>query len=225
MNDKLHPALAEHAMEAELQLERERHRKTWRQLEQVRGLLRMATDRWASWASEIIHTTPEYESELAEIARVRATLSQQPEPAPVNQCDGCQAGVPVDDNGNHRMGKPGGYADLMRCEKARYVSEPAPAQDEREARALFEQMGLIADDEQCIQMLATALATRPAQTEQPEQSGLVSLPLEPTEAMLDAYWQQTGEPTLMRGRVHDRAKRHYSAMVQAALATQGSSKP
>ena len=46
------------------------------------------------------------------------------------------------------------------------VEPPAPAQDEREARALFEQMGLIADDEQCIQMLAAALATRPAQTEQ-----------------------------------------------------------
>lgn len=64
--------------------------------------------------------------------RYHATLSQQAEPVAVNQCDGCQAGVPVDNNGNHRMGKPGGYADLMRCEKARYVSEPAPAQDERE---------------------------------------------------------------------------------------------
>jgi hypothetical protein len=47
------------------------------------------------------------------------------EPSPGNQCDGCQAGVPVDDKGNHRMGSPGGYADLMRCEKGRYVSEPA----------------------------------------------------------------------------------------------------
>jgi len=44
MNDKLHPALAEHAMETELQLERERHRKTWRQLEQMKGLLREAVD-------------------------------------------------------------------------------------------------------------------------------------------------------------------------------------
>lgn len=82
-------------------------------------------------------------------ARIDATLSQQAEPvepAPVNQCDGCQAGVPVDENGNHRMGKPGGYADLMRCEKARYVSEPAPAQDEREA---FEECWAVrgADDE------------------------------------------------------------------------------
>lgn len=31
-----------------------------------------------------------------------------------NQCDGCQAGIPVV-NGSHRMGKPGGYPDIMRC--------------------------------------------------------------------------------------------------------------
>lgn len=31
-----------------------------------------------------------------------------------NQCDGCQAGVPVV-NGAHRMGKPGGYPDTMSC--------------------------------------------------------------------------------------------------------------
>ena len=31
-----------------------------------------------------------------------------------NQCDGCQAGIPVV-NGAHRMGKPGGYPDTMSC--------------------------------------------------------------------------------------------------------------
>ncbi|MBN0509252.1 hypothetical protein JTM45_33070, partial [Pseudomonas aeruginosa] len=31
-----------------------------------------------------------------------------------NQCDGCQAGVPLE-NGKHRMGRPGGYPDLMSC--------------------------------------------------------------------------------------------------------------
>lgn len=31
-----------------------------------------------------------------------------------NQCDGCQAGVPLED-GKHRMGRPGGYPDLMSC--------------------------------------------------------------------------------------------------------------
>lgn len=43
----------------------------------------------------------------------------------INQCDGCQAGIPVDANGNHRMGKAGGYPDLMGCEKGRYLS-PKP---------------------------------------------------------------------------------------------------
>lgn len=31
-----------------------------------------------------------------------------------NQCDGCQAGIPVV-SGAHRMGKPGGYPDTMSC--------------------------------------------------------------------------------------------------------------
>ena len=39
-----------------------------------------------------------------------------------NQCDGCQAGVPVV-NGAHRMGKPGGYADTMSCTAKMYVEE------------------------------------------------------------------------------------------------------
>lgn len=37
-----------------------------------------------------------------------------------NQCDGCQAGIPVDENGSHRMGRAGGYPDLMHCQKERY---------------------------------------------------------------------------------------------------------
>lgn len=41
-----------------------------------------------------------------------------------NQCDGCQAGVPAV-NGLHRMGKPGGYADLMACTAPLYKSDPA----------------------------------------------------------------------------------------------------
>lgn len=41
-----------------------------------------------------------------------------------NQCDGCQAGIPVV-NGAHRMGKPGGYADSMACQAAKYAgAEP-----------------------------------------------------------------------------------------------------
>jgi len=39
-----------------------------------------------------------------------------------NQCDGCQAGIPVV-NGAHRMGKHGGYADTMSCTAKMYVEE------------------------------------------------------------------------------------------------------
>lgn len=38
----------------------------------------------------------------------------KPAKAERNQCDGCQAGIPVV-SGAHRMGKPGGYPDTMSC--------------------------------------------------------------------------------------------------------------
>lgn len=51
-----------------------------------------------------------------------------------NQCDGCQAGIPLVD-GAHRMGRPGGYPDLMSCQKERYENpeQAEGAQGEREA--------------------------------------------------------------------------------------------
>lgn len=50
-----------------------------------------------------------------------------------NQCDGCQAGIPLVD-GAHRMGRPGGYPDLMSCQKERYEhpEQAEGAQGERE---------------------------------------------------------------------------------------------
>ena len=117
------------AAKAELQREMERHRKTWRQLEQVKNAMRRIVERCEIFIDDEAEMSTASVEALMGIAE--DALSQQAEPAAVNQCDGCQAGAPVDNNGNHRMGKPGGYADLMRCEKARYVSEPAPAQDER----------------------------------------------------------------------------------------------
>lgn len=42
--------------------------------------------------------------------------------APINQCDGCQAGIPLI-NGSHRMGEEGGYSDPMRCTKHLYEGE------------------------------------------------------------------------------------------------------
>lgn len=41
----------------------------------------------------------------------------------MNQCDGCRAGIPLED-GMHRMGRPGSYADWMRCQRYKYEDEP-----------------------------------------------------------------------------------------------------
>lgn len=40
-----------------------------------------------------------------------------------NQCDGCNAGIPVA-NGVHRMGRDGGYPDLMGCTAKLYAADP-----------------------------------------------------------------------------------------------------
>ena len=37
-----------------------------------------------------------------------------------NQCDGCQAGIPLENGNRHRMGKPGGYPDYMSCTRKLY---------------------------------------------------------------------------------------------------------
>lgn len=47
-------------------------------------------------------------------------------------------------------------------------------------------------------------------------AGEVVVPAEPTEAMLDAVWHQTGESTEMRSRVHASFRRYWSAMIAAA---------
>lgn len=44
------------------------------------------------------------------------------------------------------------------------------------------------------------------------------VPKEPTETMLDAFWDQTGESREMRSRVHSRARRYYVAILAAAPA-------
>lgn len=43
----------------------------------------------------------------------------KPAEAPRNQCDGCQAGIPLI-NGTHRMGREGGYPDFMGCSAKLY---------------------------------------------------------------------------------------------------------
>lgn len=65
----------------------------------LEGLLR----RWSAEAGGVFCAL-KYETEAA----------LKPAEADLNQCDGCQAGIPVV-NGAHRMGKPGGYPDTMSC--------------------------------------------------------------------------------------------------------------
>lgn len=56
--------------------------------------------------------------------KARALLARLRPPTERNQCDGCAAGIPVDANGNHRMGAPGKYPDTMGCTKHLYEPHP-----------------------------------------------------------------------------------------------------
>ncbi|YCH23137.1 hypothetical protein M1D96_06430 [Pseudomonas sp. D1-3] len=44
-----------------------------------------------------------------------------------NQCDGCQAGKPIEKNGCHRMGREGGYPDFMSCQASKYKNQEQSA--------------------------------------------------------------------------------------------------
>lgn len=69
------------------------------------------------------------------LEKLQASLSASAEPsAPArNQCDGCQAGIPIV-NGAHRMGRPGGYTDAMSCQASRYESAPVEIDESRTVR-------------------------------------------------------------------------------------------
>ena len=66
-------------------------------------------------------------------ARMRAAL--KPAEAPRNQCDGCQAGIPLI-NGTHRMGREGGYPDFMGCSAKLYKPAEGGGDDEPEVDTL-----------------------------------------------------------------------------------------
>ena len=66
-------------------------------------------------------------------ARMRAAL--KPAEAPRNQCDGCQAGIPLI-NGTHRMGREGGYPDFMGCSAKLYKPAEGDGEDEPEVDTL-----------------------------------------------------------------------------------------
>ena len=54
-----------------------------------------------------------------EVCQMIADAALKPAEAPRNQCDGCQAGIPLI-NGTHRMGREGGYPDFMGCSAKLY---------------------------------------------------------------------------------------------------------
>ena len=54
-----------------------------------------------------------------EVCQMIASAALKPAEAPRNQCDGCQAGIPLI-NGTHRMGREGGYPDFMGCSAKLY---------------------------------------------------------------------------------------------------------
>lgn len=66
----------------------------------------------------------EPEDFLARMEKIEAPAKAEP----INQCDGCNAGIPVNARGAHRMGKPGGYPDFMSCTAHLYgaKAEPCP---------------------------------------------------------------------------------------------------
>ena len=104
-------------LEPELQLEREAHRKTWRQLEHVTGLLREQRDILATWRDEGFGDVW--------VARIDAALSQQAEPSEP-KCRTCRD-----------VGIIGHSTICPECADTWSPpveqAEPAPAQDEREA--------------------------------------------------------------------------------------------
>lgn len=70
----------------------------------------------------------------------------------------------------------------------------------------------------------TPLRARAEQREAPSAvvgEGWKLVPIEPTEAMLRAYWEATGESDAMRPRVQARAERYWAAMIAAAPTSDG----
>jgi hypothetical protein len=61
------------------------------------------------------------QSSDAAFARI-IEASSQPQGSNPNQCDGCRAGIALI-NGTHRMGREGGYPDLMGCTANLYLKQ------------------------------------------------------------------------------------------------------
>lgn len=81
----------------------------------LEGLLRLARQFVTNGVELGYITMPDPETPDAAhdlVPMIDAAL--KPAEGQLNQCDGCQAGIPVV-NGAHRMGKPGAYPDTMSC--------------------------------------------------------------------------------------------------------------
>ena len=59
-------------------------------------------------------------------AAIRARTTAPASETETNQCDGCRAGKPLDEDGIHTMSERDGYQDLMRCQASKYRA-PAPS--------------------------------------------------------------------------------------------------
>ena len=83
-------------------------------------------------------TVTEATTSRQEVAALRAELlSPAPAVAPVNQCDGCRSGAPLESPGRHRQG-----GTLVACDAARYVApvaapKPGPTDDDDVLTARF----------------------------------------------------------------------------------------
>lgn len=112
------------------------------------------------------------QEEQAPGCEYRKLVQAAPAPVERNQCDGCQAGIPVE-NGMHRMGKPGGYVGLMACTAGRYGSAPVervelmtwPQAVDRAARLIDEEQerltaeGYFMDSDDCCDVLRESVGT------------------------------------------------------------------
>ncbi|PNG11913.1 hypothetical protein [Stutzerimonas stutzeri] len=162
MNDKLHPALAEHAME--------------RENERLRGLLAQLSK--APQAGEVM--TRERLAAICEVGHDRsafvAALSQQAEP----RCENC------DGTGDVHRADGEWLGECKECNQA----EPAPAQDEQCGDARHNEW--VGDNWPCPTCAAIAdyKATRPAQTEQqPTRMPAYRVTPEQSAFRLKADWQ------------------------------------
>lgn len=115
-----------HADPGEVERLRNNHRLHAARLIDERGRLRAQLD---VCRAELLDIRQSCELSQKRDARIDAALSASAER---NQCDGCQAGIPLV-NGVHRMGKPGGYADTMSCQAWKYTNAEPTAPVERAA--------------------------------------------------------------------------------------------